>query len=624
MASISLCVMTGNEEPHVIRFLDSFAPCFDELCMVRAVANLKHDKTVSLAKEWCERHGKPYRLAEYRNAGWQAGLPEGLDVNPARPETWMHVDDFAAARNMAWDLATCDWQLWADLDDILSPDSAAKIRECAGGGDRYEMFYFTYSIRTSLESNLRERMFKRGISRWVQPIHENCRIVGGEEKVRACYEPKVIYSHEPDSSKHRDPERNTRILEYHMRFIDAFPFEIHREYFYKWQAYKKDEDAANATRWAEIAQQTNCLPDQRQAMLLNQAQIMAVESPEQAIEICWAALRIAPWNREPWGWMAEFELQRGNAKRAIYLSEMMGKQKKRPATGMPMSEQFYSWRGLHLHVRALRAGEQEEQARKVEAEFFKANGSRFSLIHATRGRPEQAIKTRDYFYRSAVCPLGVEHIFAIDEDDAESLEKLKHYRHVIVEKPNGCVKAWNTAADASRGNVLVQLSDDWMPCLEWDERCWQALAKAADGKPVGDVPLVLAVSDTHRTDGLLCMAILTRARYDSQYDTLDPKKYGVPGPVVTEPYMFHPDYFGVFSDNEFSLRAWADKCVVDARKTIAFKHCHPLFDGKPAAEWDEIHRRQNAPERYAEGQAIFNRRNPQWASTAVELGPLQQ
>lgn len=613
MSTISLCVITGNEAPHVIRFLNSFAPCFDELCMVRAVANLAHDKTVSLAKEWCEKNGKAYRFGEYRNAGWRAELPNGLDVNPSQPETWGHVDDFAAARNMSWGLATCDWQLWADLDDILSPGSADKIRECSNGGDQYEMFYFTYSIRTSLESNLRERMFKRGISRWVQPIHENCRIIGGEEKIRACYEPKVIYSHEPDSSKERDPERNTRILEYHMRFIDAFPFEIHREYFYKWQAYKKDSDAAQATRWAEIAQQTNCLPDQRQQMFLNQAQIMAVESPEQAIEICWAALRIAPWNRDPWGWMAEFELQRGNAKRAIYLSEMMGKQKKQPATGMPQSEHFYSWKGLHLHIRALRAGGQEEQARKVEAEFFKANGQRFSLIHATRGRPEQAIKTRDYFYQAAVCPLGVEHIFAIDEDDAESIEKLKHYRHVIVKEPNGCVKAWNAAAAVATGDVLVQLSDDWVPCLEWDERCWNALERAAndlspcvgDCVPVGEVPLVLAVSDTHRTDGLLCMAILTRARYWAQ-----------------ESEMFSREYFGVFSDNEFSLRAYADKCVVDARKTIAFQHNHPLFAGKPPAEWDETHRRQNAPERYAEGQAVFNRRNPQWASTETATGPI--
>ena len=34
---------------------------------------------------------------------------------------------------------------------------------------------------------------------------------------------------------------------------------------------------------------------------------------------------------------------------------------------------------------------------------------------------------------------------------------------------------------------------------------------------------------------------------------------------------------------------------------------------KPFADWDETHRRQNAPERYREGVEIFNRRNPKHA-----------
>lgn len=611
MPSISLCVMTGNEEVHALRFIKSFGPAFDELCLVRAVANNRHDKTVSILKEWCEKNGKAFKFAEYRNKGWIPNLPENLDVHPHMPETWKHVDDFAAARNMSWNLATCDWQLWADMDDILAPGSAEKIRECSGGIDRYDMFQFTYSIRTSLEQNLRERMFKRGTSKWVQPIHENCRLLN--EGAKVCFEPKVIYSHEPDSSKERDEFRNIRILEYHMRYIDAFPYELHREYFYRWQRDKKPEDANMATHWAAIAQETGTLTDQRQLMLLNQATIIGETDPERAMDLCWVALRMMPWQREPWGMLAEFELKLGRGKRAVFLSENMGKLKKAAVTGMPRSEHFYSWRGLHLHLRALRCANEEAQANKIEEEYFTKHGKRFSLIHATRGRPEQAIKTRDYFYQAAVNPLGVEHIFAIDDDDEESKEKLKHYKHVIVKEPNGCVKAWNAAAAISTGHILVQLSDDWLPCLEWDERCWLHLEKAAKErgeKPVGETPLVLAVSDNHRTDHLLCMAILTRARYLSQNELVDSEAYGLDGAVYTGPYMFHPDYFGVWSDNEYSLRAYNDGVVVDARKQIIFDHQHALWLGKPVEEWDETYRRQNAQERYIEGQAIFNRRNP--------------
>lgn len=582
---ISFCIITGNEEMHIERFLDSFGPAFDELCLVRAVANLKHDRTVSMAKEWCGKHGKTFRFSEYRNRGWEPGIPENADINPMLPQTWPHVDDFAAARNMSWDMATGDWLLWADVDDVLATGAAEKIRACSFGGDKYDMFFFTYQIRTSMETNFRERMFKRGISKWQQPVHENCR-VWPDLKIRSSYESEVIYSHEPDSAKKRDDMRNLRILGYQMRYQDAFPFELHREYFYRWQAMKKPEDAEAATKWAEISQVVSTLPDNRIQLLLNMAQIMADRSDyETAIEYCWTAMRISPWMRDPWGWMAEYEIKRGNGKRAVFFSEFMGKLLRQPTTGMPTAEHFFTWRGLHLHLRALRAANSEDKARKVEDGYFEKHGRRFSLIHATRGRPEQAIKARDYFYMAARNPLGVEHIFAIDADDKESLEKLRHYRHVVVDEPRGCVKAWNAAAAASSGHILLQLSDDWLPCLEWDERIWSRMDVTK--------PQVLAISDNHRKDALMCMAILTRPRYEQQGRE-----------------MFSPEYFGVFSDNEFSVRAYADGVVVDAREHVIFDHQHPFFEGKPVDQWDETHRRQNAPERYKEGAEIFRRRNP--------------
>jgi len=104
--------------------------------------------------------------------------------------------------------------------------------------------------------------------------------------------------------------------------------------------------------------------------------------------------------------------------------------------------------------------------------------------------------------------------------------------------------------------------------------------------------MVLHISDGHRTDSLMCMAILTRKRYEDQGGE-----------------MFSPEYFGVFSDNEFSFRAYRDGVVVNGSR-IHFQHQHPIFEGKPPEQWDATHARQNAPERYAEGEAIFRRRNP--------------
>lgn len=591
---VSLCVITGNEETHVERFLNSFGPAFDELCMVRAVGNQPHDKTISLAKEWCRKNGKEFKGDEYLNddIAPQGGYDCPVDDN--QPATWKHVNDFAAARNRSWNLATGDWKLWADLDDILMPGSAALIR-AATLHPQYDLFYFAYHIPqgSGQERNMRERLFRTGISSWHGPIHENCHPFPNQ-KARACFEEKVVYSHEPKHDKVRDPERNGRIMRYHSRYLWMF-FELFREAYYKWCATGDKKDENEALKWAELADKTELHPEMRAQLYLYLSHISSKKDLSLALDQAWAALRIAPMLRDGWAQLAELELSGPTPGRArMFTTFMQSMPKPSGATGIPRSLRWHGENGLLLRTRSLRADGAEEEARKAEKTIFEAHGRRFSLLHATRGRPDKALEARANFMAAALNPLCVEHIFAIDEDDKESIEALKWYRHVIVKEPKGCVKAWNAAAGASTGQVLVQLSDDWFPCQHWDEFMWCALdeaAKAKDGE-VEKTPLVLAISDGHRTDELLCMAILTRARYEQQGKE-----------------MFSAEYVGLFSDNEFSLRAHLDGVVVDA-KHITLEHQHPLWLGKPVEEWHETTRKQNEMARYQEGVEIYNRRNP--------------
>jgi hypothetical protein len=132
------------------------------------------------------------------------------------------------------------------------------------------------------------------------------------------------------------------------------------------------------------------------------------------------------------------------------------------------------------------------------------------------------------------------------------------------------------------------MSDDWSPCKHWDALILNAIGDTKADK-------VLAVSDGLRQDKLLCMAILTQNRL---------KKQG---------YMFHPDYQGsdgIYSDNEFTERAYADGVVIEA-KDIQFKHENPMFTkGNP----DEQLKNHNKPEFYDKGKAIYERRKANnWA-----------
>lgn len=208
-----------------------------------------------------------------------------------------------------------------------------------------------------------------------------------------------------------------------------------------------------------------------------------------------------------------------------------------------------------------------------------------SLLHATRGRAEGALQAKRAWLDAAFDPQAVEHIFAFDCDDAESLARLGSARHVVVPKEGkGCVAAWNLAAAASRGDVLIQMSDDWVPLKHWDRKIIERFRDVSK-------PGVLKISDARRIDDLLCMAIFTRAWLEA-----------LGGEFLSA------EYFGVYSDDEFSFRAYEAGVVIDARDLV-FQHLHPNYDERLAV--DETHRRQNDSARREEGGRVFARRNPE-------------
>jgi hypothetical protein len=215
--------------------------------------------------------------------------------------------------------------------------------------------------------------------------------------------------------------------------------------------------------------------------------------------------------------------------------------------------------------------------------LFKRQPARISLLHATRGRPERPLKCRETWLAMANKPLRVEHLFAIDSDDAIAREALAPYSPLVVEQVGlGCVGAWNKAAEHASGDILVQLSDDWVPVKGWDDLFEQRLGSLSE-------PKVLVISDGHRTDDLLCMAIINRKRMEQQG------------------WFLPPAYTGVYSDDEFSFRAYEDGVTVDARDVI-LTHEHPNYDS--SIPEDETYRRQNDDARYKEARQLFLQRNP--------------
>lgn len=560
--TISLCIITGNEHDHIGRMLDSFSAAFDQLSMVRAIGATEPDATEQIARDWCSRNGKDFVFSDYKN-------------EPATAN-WLHVDNFANARNQSFAQATGDWLMWADCDDLCS--DAKKLRNIIElTPPDVVMMRFPYWIPQVATNTQRERIIRnqtfKGGRQWMWSVHENLLVLSGDKYQERD---EISWIHQPTGKKAGGEKRNLQILTNALKDAPTNYYYCHQEHFHLW-------NTKQAIKFGELfIGLPNANPSMKYRCLLNLAQLADLK--DAATTYALRAHHLFPKQKEALAKLVECCFQEEAADRALHWSQRLLETKQ-----LTVGERLWcsepkwdGWHGTDLRIRALRYAGKERSALNLELENYPV----FSLLHATRGRVNEAIKCRKRFYDTADVPSRIEHIFAIDADDIDSQRWLKSFKRVQSDKPT-CVSAWNNAAAAARGEVLIQLSDDWMPSPGWDT----ALLNAIGARNGETEEFAVAISDGTRTDALICMAICSRRRYRSQG------------------HLFAPDYESMFSDNEFTHRAYKDGIVIDA-KHIVFEHLHPIF-GK--GQMDETYRRQNAPEKYKLGQEVFNRRNPEVA-----------
>jgi len=546
---LSLCVITGNAENYITRFLDHFEKIADEIIVVRACGNQEPDGTLEIAMQ------SGCIIGEYLNF-----------------HDWPHVDDFAAARNAALDLATGDWLMWADTDDIITPEDCATIRKMLPQlGDDIQGVLMPYAVPDDGITLHRERLWRRGAARWHNPIHESLKFTPDVPMARFD---KVQVLHLPHGKrKATSDERNLRIL----RSIPEDEI-TSSQLFYTMQS----ERALGQIEEASATAAKLCMaPDAGQPERYEAFLVMGQMVPDAATrsQLYLQAIAVSPDRREAYAELAMEALKANQFALALSWSEVMTCLPTPAAWWWNSRKKFYGWQGVQVRGMCLRANERNEEADAIEANHFTRHGAKISLLHATRGRPAMAYKARATWLDRAADPDAIEHIFALDPDD-ETIGPFITCRHVI--NPGaGPVAAWNEAAKFSKGAILIQLSDDWQPPMHWDKLILKAIGNTSK-------PAVLAVSDGYRTDNLLCIAILTRARYKQQG------------------HLFHPEFFSMFSDNHFTDRAYADGVVIEA-KEIVIEHLHPAFG---LAEMDETYARSNAPANYEAGLATYEKLKP--------------
>lgn len=212
MVSISLCMIVKDEEDVIARCLESVADLVDEIVIVDTGST---DRTKELVSCFTS---KVYDFP------------------------W--VDDFAAARNYAFDQGSMDYCMWLDADDILQEkDRQAFAKLKASLTEDINVVMMKYNTGFDELGNVtfsyyRERIIKsRAGMRWVGAVHEVVSTVG-----------KTIYDNcaVTHSKLHpADPDRNLRIFE--RELSEGRTLDPRQQFYYGRELYyhKRYTDALN-------------------------------------------------------------------------------------------------------------------------------------------------------------------------------------------------------------------------------------------------------------------------------------------------------------------------------------------------------------------------------------------
>lgn len=210
MIDISLCMIVKNEEDVIGRCLESIFDLVDEIIIVDTGSS---DKTKEIASKYTDK------IYDFE---------------------W--IDDFSAARNYSFSLASCSYCMWFDADDIMTEENRKMFTqlktELTNETNAVMMKYNTgFDEKGNVTfSYYRERIVKNDIGlQWIGAVHEVIATTGNTIYSECAVSHKKLHPSDPDRNLRifegliqnditLDPRQQFyygRELYYHKRFSDA-------------------------------------------------------------------------------------------------------------------------------------------------------------------------------------------------------------------------------------------------------------------------------------------------------------------------------------------------------------------------------------------------------------------
>ncbi len=135
-------------------------------------------------------------------------------------------DDFSAARNYSFSLASGDLIMWLDADDVITEENVRKIAALKNRGD-FDAAYLKYAAAFDGDKPTfvyyRERIFRRTMNfKWEGEVHEVVTVSG-----RRIYSDATIYH---KKVKKNPPRRN--LLIYQNKVSRGLPLDARQKFYY--------------------------------------------------------------------------------------------------------------------------------------------------------------------------------------------------------------------------------------------------------------------------------------------------------------------------------------------------------------------------------------------------------
>ena len=320
-ATIAIAMIVRNEEAVLARCLASVADHVDELIVVDTGSD---DGTREVASRYT-RH-----LYEF---------------------TW--VQDFAQARQHAFDQARTDWIGWLDADDVVL--GAEHIRGLATDAPANTgAIYWPYLVAWDAYGNptcqfWRERLVRNHAAyQWRGAVHEVL-VTAQPWQTQQCAE--VVVEHRPPVRAQAHTQRNLAILEAEYAACQHEPSS--RLLFYLAREYAATAQPERALEIYAEHQQHCTWDDERYQALLQMAGILLEQGQgEAALDTIWQALKLCPHWPDAYFALARSYYFRREWHKVVHWSEM-GRAMPQPETLLFMNPMEYRFNWIIYYTNAL-------------------------------------------------------------------------------------------------------------------------------------------------------------------------------------------------------------------------------------------------------------------------------